>query len=137
VASRVICSLSAAGRCPGITWADGSLKPRQSDDIWRSRLIRNKGKHLEFGKGDIGIHMGETSDAALLLFRNLDTPAPIGKLLNRQRRRKVEILDSDVVMSFSNTDSIDALMKCLKVIRRNLGTANAQNSIKHKIANQS
>ena len=40
-------------------------------------------------------------------------------------------------MSFSNTDSIDALMKCLKVIRRNLGTANAQNSIKHKIANQS
>ena len=47
-------------------------------------MIRNEGKHLEFGKGDIGIHMGETSDAALLLFRNLDTPAPIGKLLNRQ-----------------------------------------------------
>ena len=100
-------------------------------------MIRNEGKHLEFGKGDIGIHMGDTSDAALLLFRNLDTPAPIGKLLNRQRRREVEILDSDVVMSFSNTDSIDALMKCLKVIRRNLCTANAQNSIKHKIANQS
>jgi hypothetical protein len=38
-------------------------------------------------------------------------------------------MDSDVVMSFSNTESIDALMKCLKVIRRNLGTANAQNSI--------
>ena len=92
-------------------------------------MIRNEGKHLEFGKGDIGIHMGETSDAALLLFRNLNTPAPIGKLLNRQRRRKVEILDSDVVMSFSNTDSIDALMKCLKVIRRNLGAANAQNNI--------
>ena len=53
-------------------------------------MIRNEGKYLEFGKGDIGIHMGETSDVALLLFRNLDTPAPIGKLLNRQRRRKVE-----------------------------------------------
>ena len=73
--------------------------------------------------------MGDTSDTALLLFRNLDTPAPIGKLLNRQRRREVEILDSDVVMSFSNTESIDALMKCLKVIRRNLGAANAQNNI--------
>ncbi|MGI6695773.1 MAG: hypothetical protein ACOX6O_05980 [Christensenellales bacterium] len=92
-------------------------------------MIRNEGKRLEFGKGDIGIHMGDTSDAALLLFRNLDTPAPIGKLLNRQRRREVEILDSDVVMSFSNAESIDALMNCLKVIRRNLGTANAQNSI--------
>ena len=83
-------------------------------------MIRNEGKHLEFGKGDIGIHMGDTSDAALLLFRNLDTPAPIGKLLNRQRRREVEILDLDVVMSFSNAESIDALIKCLKVIRQNL-----------------
>ena len=96
-------------------------------------MIHNEGKRLEFGKGDIGIHMGDTSDAALLLFRNLDTPAPIGKLLNRQRRREVEILDLDVVMSFSNAESIDALMKCLKVIRRNLGTTNVQNSIKHKM----
>ena len=92
-------------------------------------MIRNEGRHLEFGKGDIGIHMGDTSDAALLLLRNLDTPAPIGKLLNRQRRRKVEILDSDVVMSFSNTDSIDALMKCLMVVRRNLCAASALNSV--------
>ncbi len=96
-------------------------------------MICNEGRRLEFGKGDIGIHMGDTSDTALLLFRNLDTPVPIGKLLNRQRRREVEILNSDVVMSFSNTDSVDALMKCLKVIRRNLGTTNVQNSIKHKM----
>jgi len=89
-------------------------------------LIRNEGKRLEFGKGDIGIHMGDTSDAALLLFRNLDTPAPVGKLLNRQRRREVEILDSDVVMSFSNAESIDALMNCLKVIRRSMRASSAQ-----------
>ena len=89
-------------------------------------MIRNEGKRLEFGKGDIGIHMGDTSDAALLLFRNLDTPAPIGKLLNRQRRREVEILDSDVVMSFSNAESIDALMNCLKVIRRSMRASSAQ-----------
>ena len=119
------------------TSVGGSLNVGAFDEIGRSRLIRNEGRHLEFGKGDIGIHLGDTSDVALLLFRNLDTPAPIGKLLNRRRRREVEILDSDVVMSFSNAESIDALMKCLKVIRRNLGTANAQNSIKHKIANQS
>lgn len=91
-------------------------------------MIRNEGRHLEFGKGDIGIHMGDTSDAALLLFRNLDTPAPVGKLLNRQRRREVEILASDVVMSFSNTESIDALMKCLKVIRRSLRASSGQTS---------
>jgi len=89
-------------------------------------LIRNEGRHLEFGKGDIGIHMGDTSDAALLLFRNLDTPAPVGKLLNRQRRREVEILASDVVMSFTNAESIDALMNCLKVIRRSMRSSSAQ-----------
>ena len=91
-------------------------------------MIRNEGRHLEFGKGDIGIHMGDTSDVALLVFRNLKKPAPIGRLLNGQRRAKDEILDSDVVMSFSNTESIDALMKCLKVIRRNLGAVSAQNN---------
>lgn len=37
---------------------------------------------LEFGKGDIGIHMGDTSDVALLVFRNLKNSAPIGRLLN-------------------------------------------------------
>lgn len=83
---------------------------------------------MEFGKGDIGIHMGDTSDVALLLFRNLNKPARIGKLLNGQRRAEVEILDTDVVMSFSNTDSIDALMKCLKLIKRNLGAESAQNT---------
>lgn len=91
-------------------------------------MIRNEGRHLEFGKGDIGIHMGDTSDVALLLFRNLNKPARIGKLLNGKRRTEVEILDTDVVMSFSNTESIDALMKCLKVIRRNLGAVSAQNN---------
>lgn len=83
-------------------------------------MIRNEGKRLEFGKGDIGIHMGDTSDIALLLFRNLDTPTPIGKPVNRQRRRAVEILDSDVVMSFSNTESIDAFISCLRVIKRRM-----------------
>ena len=82
-------------------------------------MIRNNGKHLEFGQGDIGIHMGDTSDVALLLFRNLDKPAQIGKLLSGQKRNE-EILDTDVVMSFSNTESIDALMKCLKVVKRKL-----------------
>jgi hypothetical protein len=111
---------------PEATSVGGSLNPGAFDEIGRSRLIRNEGRHLEFGKGDIGIHMGDTSDVALLLFRNLDTPVPIGELLNRQRRRKVEIMDSDVVMSFSNTESIDALMKCLKVIRRSMRTPSAR-----------
>jgi len=91
-------------------------------------LIRNNGKHLEFGKGDIGIHMGDTSDVALLLFRNLDKPAPIGKLLSGQKRNE-EILDTDVVMSFSSTESIDALMKCLKLIRRNFLAVSAQSGV--------
>ena len=88
-------------------------------------MIRNKGNHLEFGKGDIGILMGDTSDVALLLLRNLDKPAPIGKLLNGQKRKEVKILDTDVVMSFSNTESIDALMKYLKIIRQNMCKSNS------------
>ena len=91
-------------------------------------MIRNYGKHLEFGKGDIGIHMGDTSDVALLLFRNLDKPAPIGKLLSGQKRNE-EILDTDVVMSFSSTESIDALMKCLNLIRRNFLAVSAQSGV--------
>ena len=60
---------------------------------------------LEFGKGDIGIHMGDTSDAALLLFRNLDTPAPIGQLMNGGKAREMELRKSDVVMSFTRVCS--------------------------------
>ena len=101
----------------------GSWNPGALDEIGRSGLIRNEGRHLEFGKGDIGIHMGDTSDVALLVFRNLNKPARIGKMLNGQRRAEVEILDTDVVMSFSNTESIDALMKCLKVVRGKLSAA--------------
>lgn len=78
---------------------------------------------LEFGTGDIGIHMGDTTDVALLVFRNLKKPAPIGRLLNGGKTREMELQTTDVVMSFSNTESIDALMKCLKVVRRKLSAA--------------
>ena len=116
------------GHCPDQILVGGSWNPGALDEIGRSGLIRNEGRHLEFGKGDIGIHMGDTSDVALLVFRNLNKPARIGKMLNGQRRAEVEILDTDVVMSFSNTESIDALMKCLKVIRRSLRASSAQAS---------
>lgn len=81
-------------------------------------MINSNGRHIEFGKGDIGIHIGDTSDVALLLFRNLEHSRPVGHWVGGSVSKDVELLDSDVVMSFSNTDSIDALMKCLKIIRR-------------------
>jgi hypothetical protein len=85
--------------------------------------------HLEFGNGDIGIHMSDTSDVALLVLRNLNKPAPVGRLLNVGKVLEVKLLKSDVVMSFTNTESIDALMKCLKVIRRKLSATTMQKSI--------
>ena len=91
-------------------------------------MIRKEGRHLEFGKGDIGIHMSDTAEDGVLLFRNLDRPAQIGKVLNGKRRKEVELLDTDVLMSFSNVESIDALMKCLKVIRRSLRASSSQAS---------
>lgn len=63
--------------------------------------------HLEFGKGDIGIHMSDTSDVALLVFRNLKRSEPIGRLMNGGKTREIELLKTDVVMSFSNTESIE------------------------------
>ena len=91
-------------------------------------MIHKNGRRLDFGKGDIGIHMGDTAEGGLLLFRNLDKPSPIGKALKGKRRKELEILDTDVLMSFANAESIDALMKCLMVIRRNLCAASALNS---------
>jgi len=75
--------------------------------------------HLEFGKGGIGIHMSDTSDVALLVFRYPKKPAPIGRLLSGNRAKEVELLKSDMVMSFTNIESTDALIKCLLNVRRN------------------
>jgi len=86
-------------------------------------LIRNEGRHLEFGKGDIGINMSDTSDVAVLLFRNLKKPAPIGRLVGDGRTKVTELLDTDVLMSFSNVESIDALMKCLLIVRQKMQRA--------------
>ena len=86
-------------------------------------MIHSKGKHLEFGKGDIGINMSDTSDVALLLFRNLKKPAPIGRLVGDRSMKVTELLDTDVLMSFSNVESIDALMKCLLMVRQQMQQA--------------
>ena len=86
-------------------------------------MIHIKGNHLVFGKGDVGIHMGDTSDVALLLFRNLKKPAPIGRLVGDGSTKVIELLDTDVLMSFSNVESIDALMKCLLMIRQKMQQA--------------
>lgn len=86
-------------------------------------MIKSNGRHIEFGKGDIGIHMSDTSGVALLVFRNLGHPLPVGHMVGGNEKRVVELRKSDVVMSFSNADSIDALMKCLKVIRCKLCAA--------------
>ncbi|NLA82882.1 MAG: hypothetical protein GX849_08710 [Clostridiaceae bacterium] len=91
-------------------------------------MIHKQGRHIVFGKGDIGIHIGCNSDAAMLMFRNLERPFPIGKLVKGRETQEVELLDTDVVMSFSNAESIDALMNCLKIIRRSLRVSAAQAS---------
>ncbi len=89
-------------------------------------MIHKDGRHLEFGNGDIGIHMGGTSDLAMLMLRNLDKSFPIGKMVHEREQSEVEILDTDVVMSFSNAESIDALMNCLKVIKQKLFVSTSQ-----------
>ena len=43
--------------------------------------------HLEFENGDIGIHIGDASDVALLVFRNLKKPAPIGRQVDGKKQK--------------------------------------------------
>ena len=83
-------------------------------------MIDKNGRHLEFGTGDIGIHMSDTSNVALLVFRNLEHPLPVGHMVSGSEKKDIKLRKSDVVMSFSNIDSIDALIKCLMVIRRKI-----------------
>jgi len=55
--------------------------------------------HLEFGNCDIGIHIGDASDVALLVFRNLKKPEPIGRLIYAGKVREIELQKTDVVMT--------------------------------------
>ena len=64
-------------------------------------MISSSGRHLEFGKGDIGIHMGDTSNVALLVFRNLEHPLPVGHMVGGNEKKDIELRKSDVVMSFT------------------------------------
>lgn len=76
---------------------------------------------IRFGKGDIEIAYGKTErNEGFLLFSNLDQPQPIGADLSRtDGRADRHILQSDdIMMTFSCPESIDAVINCLKTIKK-------------------
>ena len=83
-------------------------------------IIQEDCVRLEFGQGDIGIHLGAAEDAAMLVFRDLEAPAPVGFMPRGAVREQLELQPTDVLMSFTDIRSIDVLILCLEQIRKEL-----------------
>ena len=74
----------------------------------------NLNKHrIDFGKGDVGIGViGNTTDSAQLAFYN-QSARPI-HILKNPGFESMEIEEEPFIMSFSNPESIDAVISILQ-----------------------
>ena len=80
-------------------------------------MIYRTQTQLAFGYGDIDIMMGFESGTGYLAFKNLAQPRPIGSQPVKKKRRYMDINAQDLIMSFTNPQSIDVLIQCLETIR--------------------
>ncbi len=71
---------------------------------------------VEFGDGTTRITGYRDERECSLAFRNLNKPHAIGEAIPNTNIHILE--DPDVVLSFSNTESIDVLIKSLQVLKR-------------------
>ena len=80
-------------------------------------MIYRTQTHIAFGHGDIDIMIGFESGKGYLAFKNLAKPRPIGSQPVKKKRRFMDINAQDLIMSFTDPESIDALLQCLETIR--------------------
>ena len=79
---------------------------------------------LEFGTGSIRCHFGGIKGRGALLFKQ-DEPTNVG-FINTETATKPKYVDVDefpIAMFFSNTESVDAVIDSLKIVR---GTVNGE-----------
>lgn len=76
---------------------------------------------IDFGNGDVSIRCALDDKAGLLLFDS-DEPQEIGKLcdVTGQMVMPDDIIQASLVLTFSNVESIDALMHILGLLRENM-----------------
>lgn len=72
---------------------------------------------IEFGNGDVHIYMGLSPDKAALVLRN-GQPRPIGfPQTSKLSKSELTTQWDDMLVTFSNPESIDAVIKALQYIR--------------------
>ena len=81
-------------------------------------MINHSGRYLKFGTGDIQIWLSAEKGTATLIFNNLDEPEPIGDMtMYPKGTANYTIRPGDVVMTFTNPESIDAMIKALQTVK--------------------
>lgn len=78
-------------------------------------MIKNDRRLLEFGSGDIGIGIGAVKGTATLVFINQEV-RPLGTLC-ANGEPFYDLQPDDVMMTFSNPESIDVMIRCLQMVR--------------------
>lgn len=72
---------------------------------------------IEFGSGDVCIFMCGEQGRGRLVFRNQE-PQPIGVFKNPEPDEEVLFIEGgDIIMSFSNPQSVDAVIRSLLTIK--------------------
>jgi len=72
---------------------------------------------IEFGSGDVCIFMSGEAGRGRLVFRNQE-PQPIGVFKNPAPDEEVLFIEGgDIIMSFSNPQSVDAVIRSLQTIK--------------------
>lgn len=76
---------------------------------------------LDFGQGNIGIRITRDIERSYLVFNDIE-PKPIGDLGTEEGAYMtfIDLLDAPVMMSFSNVESIDALIGALQRARESM-----------------
>lgn len=80
-------------------------------------MIYRTQTQLAFGYGDIDITMASEPGTGYLAFKNLARPHPIGMQPVKKKRRYMDINAQDLIMSFTNSQSIDVMIRCLETIK--------------------
>lgn len=80
-------------------------------------MINHHRTELSFGSGDICIYMCGVPGCGKLVFRNQE-PCEIGTFHRADpRKHALQLEGGDIIMSFSNAQSVDAVIRALKEIR--------------------
>lgn len=84
-------------------------------------MVHSRGQTwMEFGTGDVDLFVSYDDEHSLVVMENAPTPREIGKWKTGKKRQKVSakrFSEAPAVMSFTNVESIDAVICSLSQAR--------------------